>query len=99
MTPSNETEVEFPKSLRDLFPSAAQALYIEAYRRSFAESKAGHVNQMSHESVAARDAWHAVRLRFIEDPITHKWRAIGEAALAHVEKPGLLSRIKKMFAR
>lgn len=61
MTVSTEIEVVFPKSQRDLFPLAAQHLYVETYKRSFAESAQGNSNQLSPESVAARDAWDAVK--------------------------------------
>ena len=93
------TEVVFPKSQIDLYPAAAQQLYIETYKRSFVESAKGNSNQLSHDSVAARDAWDAVRRAFKEDPMTHKWRAIGEQTDTPTERGSLLRGFKRLFKR
>ena len=97
-----ETEVVFPRAMRDIFPAAAQQVYIEAYKQSWAKSVAGTVNQMSLEGVAARDAWDAVRREFVEDTLTHKWGRIGEQAsvAATQSKDGsILGTIKRLFKR
>ena len=99
-----ETEVEFPKSQRDLFPAAAQQLYVETYKQSFAESTKGNSNQLSHDSVAARDAWDAVKCAYEQDDVTHKWRAIaiaspGGQADAQAGKDSFLGAIKRLFKR
>ncbi len=97
-----ETEVVFPRSMRDMFPAAAQQVYIEAYKRSLADSAKGTNNQLSVEGVAARDAWDAVRREFVEDSLTHKWGRIGDQATAEVtptEKGSFLSAIKHLFGR
>ena len=75
-----EPEVVFPRTMRDIYPAAAQQLYIDTYKNSFADSATGTSNQLSRESVAARDAWNAVKREYEEDHLTHKWRRIGEAA-------------------
>lgn len=54
---------------------------------------------MSHESVAARDAWDAVKRAFMEDPTTHKWRAIGEQADAPAARGSFLKGFKRLFKR
>ena len=95
-----ETEVVFPRSMRDIYPAAAQQLYIETYKRSMSDSEKGTNNQLSLESVAARDAWDAVRREYVEDPMTHKWRSVSDHAAAQVtknEKGGLLNTIKNLF--
>ena len=97
-----EVEVVFPPSMRDIYPAAAQQLYIETYKHSWAESVKGTSSQLSLEGVAARDAWDAVRREFEQDSTTHKWRRIGEIALAqvsHAEKGSLLNTIKHLFRR
>lgn len=99
MTTPGQIEVEFPKSQRDLFPPEAQQLYIETYKQSFADTARGNSDQLSHESVAARDAWGAVKRQFEEDPVTHKWRAIGGQVAAPVKKDSLLDGFKRMFKR
>jgi cation transport regulator ChaB len=100
MTTPAQIQVEFPKSQRDLFPPAAQQLYVEAYKQSYAESLKGDSGQLSHEGVASRDAWFAVKKAFVEDHLTHKWRAIGESeAAAPAPNPSLLERFKRLFKR
>jgi len=99
MATPTEIAVEFPKSQRDLFPAAAQQLYIETYKRSFADSAKGNSNQLSHDSVAARDAWDAVKRAYEQDHVTHKWRAIGGAALIPAEKGSFMSTLKRLFKR
>jgi cation transport regulator ChaB len=97
-----ETEVVFPRAMRDIYPAAAQQLYIETYKRTWAESKIGTSNQLSRESVAARDAWDAVKREFVEDSLTHKWRRVGDQATAnvtHAEKGSFMSIIKRLFKR
>ena len=94
-----DIEVEFPKSQRDLFPAVAQQLYIETYKHSMAKSVEGNSNQLSHEGVAARDAWDAVRREFIQDSVTHKWRAIGGQADMLAEKGSFLDTFKRLFKR
>ncbi len=92
-----EPVVEFPKSQRDLFPAAAQQLYIQTYKQSFAESAKGNSSQLSHESIAARDAWEAVKRVFVQDHVTHKWHALGDVGELPVEKPSILNAIKRLF--
>ena len=97
-----ETEVVFPRSMRDMFPAAAQQVYIEAYKHSLAESAKGTNNQLSVEGVAARDAWDAVRREYVEDSLTHKWGRIGDqptAEVTHTEKGSFLGAIKHLFRR
>lgn len=97
-----ETEVVFPRTMRDMFPAAAQQVYIEAYKRSLADSQKGTLNQLSLEGVAARDAWDAVRRQYVEDTVTHKWRRIGEEALVAETRPkdrSILGMVKNLFRR
>ena len=94
-----ETAVEFPKSQRDLFPAAAQQLYIQTYKQSFAESSRGHSSQLSHESIAARDAWEAVKRAFVQDNVTHKWRAVGDPDEIPAEKGSIVNALKRLFKR
>ena len=94
-----EIAIEFPKSQRDLFPAAAQQLYIVTYKQSWAESARGTADQLSHESVAARDAWDAVKRAFVQDFVTHTWRAIGDPVETSAEKRSILSAIKRLFKR
>jgi cation transport regulator ChaB len=97
---TNDIEVVFPRSMRDIFPAAAQAVYIEAYKQSWAKSAEGTHKQMSLEGVAARDAWDAVKREFAEDPFTHKWRRIGEqVAEEPTGKKSFLGGIKGVFKR
>ena len=99
---TSETEVVFPRSMRDIFPAAAQALYIEAYKQSWAHSAEGTLKQMSLEGVAARDAWDAVKREYMQDPFTHKWRRIGDQVAAEPTGTGkrtLLGVIKGVFKR
>jgi cation transport regulator ChaB len=101
MTAPEVIKVEFPKSQRDLFPLAAQELYVETYKKSYADSVRGDSAQLSHEGVASRDAWFAVKSQYVEDHVTHKWLPVGGVAPAevHAQKPSLLGRIKLMFKR
>ena len=95
-----ETEVVFPRSMRDIYPVAVQQLYIETYRQSWAKSVAGTANQLSPESVAVRDAWDAVKREYVEDPLTHKWRCVGDQATTEVTNTkigSLLNTIKHLF--
>ena len=104
MATAIENEVVFPRALRDIFPMDAQKLYIDTYTlswRGFGEGK-GNVSELSRESVAARDAWDAVRREFEDDSITHKWHRIGEQAAvggAQAGKSSLLDAIKSAFKR
>ncbi len=101
MTAPADIKVEFPKSQRDLFPLAAQELYVETYKKSYAESVRGNSTQLSHEGVASRDAWFAVKSQYVEDHVTHKWLPIGGVAPAevHAQKPSLLAQFKRLFTR
>lgn len=99
MTTPIEIKVEFPKAHRDLYPVAAQQIYIDTYKQSFAESAKGTNDQLSRESIASRDAWNAVRRAFVQDDITHKWRAIGDPVVAPAEKRTVISAIKGLFNR
>ena len=97
-----ETEVVFPRTMRDMFPAAAQQVYIEAYKLSLAESQKGTLNQLSLEGVAARDAWDAVRREYVEDTVTHKWGRIGDESSVAETRPrdrSILSTIKNLFRR
>lgn len=97
-----EIEVVFPRSMRDIYPAAAQQLYIEMYKQSLANSEKGTRNQLSLEGVAARDAWDAVRREFAEDPVTHKWRHVGDQASVAETRPkdrSILSTVKHLFGR
>jgi cation transport regulator ChaB len=95
-----ETEVVFPRSMRDMFPAEAQQVYIEAYKQSLAESAKGTNNQLSVEGVAARDAWDAVRRIYVEDTVTHKWHRIDEKDSVPETQPkdqSILGSIKRLF--
>lgn len=99
-----ETEVVFPRSMRDIFPAAAQQVYIETYKQSWAKSAEGTHDQLSLEGVAARDAWDAVRREFMEDTVTHKWRRIGEQTTdltgeTRTDKRSFLGTVKSLFKR
>ena len=97
-----ETEVVFPRSMRDIFPAAAQQVYIEAYKQSWAKSAEGTHDQLSLEGVAARDAWDAVRREFMEDSLTHKWRRTGEQVATEptrTDNRSFLGKVKNLFKR
>jgi cation transport regulator ChaB len=99
MTTTTAVPAGFPKALRDLFPPAAQVLYMETYARSLADATSTNRSQLSNEGVATRDAWDAVRRVYEEDSVTHKWRLIGEAAQPAASKPSLFHALKKLFGR
>ena len=95
-----QTEVVFPRSLSDIYPAAAQHLYIETYKQSWTNSVAGTSTALSREGVAARDAWDAVRREFMDDPATHKWRRISDLAAAEptrTDKRSFLGTVKGLF--
>lgn len=97
-----ETEVVFPRALRDIYPAPAQQLYIETYNQSWATAVAGSRDSLSRESVAARDAWEAVGRLYSQDPVTHKIQRIGDQVAAeptHTEKHTFLGTIKGLFKR
>ena len=99
---SAETLVEFPRAMRDLFPVAAQQLYVETYKQSWAKSAEATGNELSREGAASRDAWNAVRREYIEDPTSHKWRRIDEPTAAPGVRSAdrsLLGRLKGWFKR
>jgi cation transport regulator ChaB len=95
-----ETEVVFPRSLRNLYPVAAQQLYIETYKKSMAIKTATTRDGLSRESIAARDAWTAVGREFTQDAVTHKWHRIGEQVApesTRTDKRSLLGTVKGLF--
>jgi DNA-binding NarL/FixJ family response regulator len=97
-----ETEVVFPRSLSDIYPEQAQKLYVEAYKQSWVTAAAGSRDNLSRESVAARDAWEAVRREYAQDPVTHKFRLNGEQAAAESIRTGkrtFLGTVKGLFRR
>ena len=97
-----ENQVVFPRSLSDIYPAAAQQLYIATYKQSLASSEAAARDSLSRESVAARDAWDAVRREYIQDPVTHKWRRNGDQVAAEptrTDKRSFLGMVKGLFKR
>jgi len=95
-----ETEVEFPRGMRDLYPDTAQKLYIDTYKQSWAKLAESTNNALSREGLASRDAWNAVRREFMEDPDTHKWRRVGEQApAAQAGKRSVMGTLKGLFKR
>ena len=97
-----ETEVVFPRTLSDIYPMAAQQLYIETYKLSWATPGGATQDRMSRESVASRDAWNAVWREYIQDDVTHKWRRKGDQAAAESTPTGkrsLFGAIKGMLKR
>jgi cation transport regulator ChaB len=103
---SAQNEVEFPRSLRDMFPKEAQALYVEAYKQSWALSVQGasdmSKDKLSREGAVVRDAWDAVKREFVEDPVTHRWHRIGEQAAsqkAQEDGGSILGVLRRMFRR
>ncbi len=96
-----ETEVVFPRSLSDIYPAAAQQVYIETYKKSFATSDGDTRDRLSRESVASRDAWDAVGREFVQDSVTHKFHRIGEQAAVAGQggKKSLLGTVKGLFKR
>ena len=97
-----ENQIVFPHSLIDIYPVAAQQLYIETYKQSWATTAAGVSGSLSLESVAARDAWDAVRREFTQDAVTHKWRSNGDQVAAEPTRTGkrnFLGTVKGMFKR
>ena len=99
MTTQMNPVVEFPKTQRDLFPAAAQLLYVETYKKSRAESVVGSSDNLTQDAAAARDAWDAVHRAYKQDDVTHKWRAIGEATTVAAAKPGILGSFKNLFKK
>jgi cation transport regulator ChaB len=101
MTTASENKVVFPPALRDMYPADAQKLYIEMYEQSWGTFKVGG-GDLSRESVAARDAWDAVRREFVDDPVTHKWRRIGEQAVqekTQMDKRSFRDVLRRMMKR
>ena len=97
-----ETEVVFPRGLSDIYPAAAQQLYIETYKQSWSKPQGETLDRLSRESVAARDAWDAVGRQFTQDSVTHKWRRNGEEAAVASSGSGkrsILGSIKGIFKR
>jgi len=97
-----ENEVVFPRSLRDMYPAPAQQLYIETYKQSWATGELAPRDTLSRESMAARDAWAAVGRSYAQDPVTHKFRRIGEQVAAEPAVTGkrtLLGAVKGLFRR
>jgi cation transport regulator ChaB len=97
-----ETEVVFPRALSDIYPVAAQQLYIETYKQSWAKSEAATRDSLSRESVAARDAWDAVGRAYVQDPVTHKFRSAGDQIVVEAARMGkrtFLGTVKGLFKR
>lgn len=97
-----ETEVVFPHSLSDIYPMAAQEIYVNTYKQSWAKSGEAARDNLSRESVAARDAWDAVWREFTQDSVTHKWHRIGDHVAADATQTGkrsFLSTVKGMLKR
>jgi len=94
-----ENEVVFPRALRDMFPAAAQQLYVESYKQSLAKPAEGTSAELSREGVASRDAWDAVRREYVQDSFTHKWRHISDPAPIRTEKRSIVGTIKSLLKR
>lgn len=97
---AKEPEVVFPQSMRDLFPTEAQRIYIETYKQSWAKAYDGTSDQMSLEGVAARDAWEAVKRQYSQDPVTHKWGRIDGQTLVESHDAGkqsFMDKLKRLF--
>jgi cation transport regulator ChaB len=99
---TTETEVVFPRALRDIYPAPAQQLYIETYKKSWAVTEESSRDNLSRESVAARDAWDAVGRLYTQDPVTHKFRRSGDQVAAEPSQMGrrtFLGTLKGLFKR
>jgi len=85
-----------------MFPAAAQQLYLETYKQSWETTVAGTQDNLSRESVAARDAWDAVRREFTQDAVTHKWQRIGEQVATEptrFDKRSFVGKVMNLFKR
>lgn len=97
-----ETEVVFPRALRDIYPAPAQQLYIETYKQSWAAAETATKDSLSRESMAARDAWGAVGRVYEQDPVTHRFRLIGDQVAAvspRTDKRSFVGTVKGLFKR
>jgi cation transport regulator ChaB len=97
-----ENEVIFPRTLSDIYPMAAQEIYIKTYKQSWARSGEAAKDSLSRESVASRDAWDAVWREYMQDAVTHKWHRIDDRVAASSSQTGkrsFISTVKGMFKR
>lgn len=102
MVNTGQSEELFVRGLPTELPAAAQRLYVDAYKQSMTKpvEGAGASDELTRESVAARDAWAAVRRLYREDPATLKWRPIVDQATAggtQAAKRSFLGRVKGLF--
>jgi len=89
-----ENVEELPDSLRDRLPEEAQAVYLEAYNRSWEMYDEESGGDMGQESVANRDGWAAVRREFYKHEDTGTWYREGEEPEEPEEEGGLLGKLE-----
>jgi cation transport regulator len=92
-----ESIEDLPSTIRDVLPEEAQEIYLEAYNESVDDYEEWEGGEMSRESVANRDAWHAVKQEFVKNEETQRWYRIGEAPEEEDEDEGLIDKIKDVF--
>lgn len=74
-----KTNSDLPDSVRNVLPAQAQTIFRKVYNNAWdaykdPEKRRGHE---SHEEVANKVAWNAVRQQFEKDDASGKWKPRG----------------------
>lgn len=68
-----ETIKDLPDTLRDVLPEGAQRLYLETFQRVWDDYETHQGGEMDRDSVAHREAMHAVEDAYVLDKVSNNW--------------------------
>jgi cation transport regulator len=69
------TKLDLPFHLREILPEHAQEIFVKSFNNAWEEYKesANRPDDISHEEIAYRTAWNAVKKKYSKDNQTGKW--------------------------
>jgi len=70
-----KTIQDLPANLQEILPEHAQEIFVKSFNNAWEEYKenANRPEEISHEEIAYRTAWNAVKKKYAKDKQTGKW--------------------------
>jgi cation transport regulator len=70
-----KTIQDLPPNLQEILPQHAQEIFVKSFNHAWEEyqENANQSDDISHEEIAYRTAWNAVKKKYAKDQHTGKW--------------------------